>query len=179
MVVLLGIIAAICFFGAPLANRSEGTLLSLLFGSVSLLLMFWAHKFINTSKSEERINMNNDGVYSISASFRNNFSKILIDANDKTISLESEGKKKTYHFYEITSFEYKIGSLIKFGYDKVNWPKTYYSIKTTDPEMPVWYFRFTVRGNMNSPQYYLDLEKLYEKWHQIIDNVLNNKITMR
>lgn len=32
---------------------------------------------------------------------------------------------------------------------------------------------------MNSPQYYLDLEKLYEKWHQIIDNVLNNKITMR
>ncbi|HHV6538165.1 TPA: hypothetical protein ACUMAQ_001772, partial [Haemophilus influenzae] len=53
------------------------------------------------------------------------------------------------------------------------------SSKTTDFEILVWYFRFTVKRNMNSPQYYLDLEKLYEKWHQIIDNVLNNKITMR
>lgn len=42
--------------------------------------------------------------------------------------------------------------------------------------MPVWYFKFVVKGRVAEDLYIDRLTELYEKWHQIIVITLNHAV---
>lgn len=143
-------------------------------------MAFYIRKKSFTKGSEEYLNDKNDGLYWVKTRRRKEFYKIEINTNERTIALEADGKSKVYHFNEITDFGYNTGTSTDFktGYTAINLNNTGYYIKTTDILIPVWYFKFLVDGNpdLHGRNYISKLEKMYEKWHQILNITLNKGV---
>ena len=129
--------------------------------------------------SEEYLNDKNDGLYWIKTEipFLKEFYKIEINTNNKTLTLESNGKNKVYHFSEITNFGFETHKITNGkGKEIADIRRTQYYIKTKDSQMPVWYFKFVVKGRVAEDLYIDRLTELYEKWHQIIVITLNHAV---
>ena len=165
------------------ASNSGGSfdLFYLFFG-----LFFWAmsayyyiYKKSFLKGSEEYLNDKNDGLYWIKTEipFLKEFYKIEINTNNKTLTLESNGKNKVYHFSEITNFGFETHKITNGkGKEIADIRRTQYYIKTKDSQMPVWYFKFVVKGRVAEDLYIDRLTELYEKWHQIIVITLNHAV---
>ena len=80
-------------------------------------------------------------------------------------------------FSEITNVELETHKITNAnGKEIADIRRTQYFIKTKDPQMPVWYFKFVVKGRVSEDLYIDRLTELYEKWHQIIVITLNHAV---
>lgn len=151
--------------------------LACFFGLCRPILIIYKKSFLKGS--EEYLNDKNDGLYWIKTEipFLKEFYKIEINTNNKTLTLESNGKNKVYHFSEITNVELETHKITNAnGKEIADIRRTQYSIKTKDPQMPVWYFKFVVKGRVSEDLYIDRLTELYKKWHQIIVITLNHAV---
>lgn len=137
-----------------------------LIGLTSIFLVYNIYKRYVAIGSEEYMNDNNDGIYSIKTQLGKEFYKLEINTLERTIALEAKGKSKVYHFSQITDFGYEME---KRG-EAVNYETAKYYIKTTDLAMPVWNLKFVPKGLL---KYGNNFEDLYIKWQQIIHSILN------
>lgn len=188
MNVLLGvffcvIVGSVWFIGGIknlFEHRFMGESMLAILGGIALYCYaFYSYKKAFIKGSEEYLNDKKDGLYWVKTNAGKEFYKIEINTNEQTVALEADGKSKVYHFNEITNFGYETGSNnLAYGQTLVNFQKTKYYIKTTDPLAPVWYFKFLVDGSpaLHGINYVNKLEKMYEKWHQILNITLNKGV---
>lgn len=161
------------------ASNSGGSfdLFYLFFWAMSAYYYIYKKSFLKGS--EEYLNDKNDGLYWIKTEipFLKEFYKIEINTNNKILTLESNGKNKVYHFSEITNFGFETHKITNGkGKEIADIRRTQYYIKTKDSQMPVWYFKFVVKGRVAEDLYIDRLTELYEKWHQIIVITLNHAV---